>query len=185
MWNTIVFSVFRLGVGWGPASPVLLLGLHPAHRLQQLQRHYCLYIFGNEGHLIFGISGLWSQEDHVSCRCGEEVHGEVSECLLITYFLPKSAPSSLPWKILWVVGCISSDDLHAPSERGSHWLWWRTALKSKEVGFKFWFCLPLGKYTSLHFSFLISKTDMIQVSTLQGCSYFIAFDLGSASSMWW
>lgn len=40
---------------------------------------------------------------------------------------------------------VFSEDLHAPSERGSHGLLWRAALKSKQVGFKFWFCLPSGK----------------------------------------
>lgn len=61
----------------------------------------------------------------------------------------------------------------------------KNAPKSEEVGFKFWFCMPLGKSVSLHLSFLIGKIGIIKAPTSQGSSssYFIDFDLGCASSV--
>lgn len=48
--------------------------------------------------MTFETGALCSNEGYVSCHCGEEVHEEVSECLMIAYPFPKGTRSSLPWK---------------------------------------------------------------------------------------
>lgn len=104
-----------------------------------------------------------------------------------SYSFPKFASSLLPWKFRGWWGASLLMTFMPLWERQSLKGAWivPTALKSKELGFKFWLGVPLGKLASLHLSFLIIEIDRIRVSPSQGStSHFLACDVGCAPSAW-
>lgn len=136
MWNIILPSIFRLEVDCVLDSPGSLLLGFPS--LPWPGKNHCLCIFGVEGHLIFGFGSLWFHGESaafVECMYGG---GGFMEKLWNIFWYSNPFRNSL---LLCCLGSFMGVGEHVfwwpscPFERGSLWIVWRTAPKSKEYGF--------------------------------------------------